>query len=59
MKFQVGVHPAIVMLVLIAVGTVFGPVGLLIAVPLTAMLQSVLKYYLLERKNIRVPIDFL
>ncbi|HEX7560948.1 MAG TPA: AI-2E family transporter [Candidatus Humimicrobiaceae bacterium] len=53
MKFQVGVHPAIVMLVLIAVGTVFGPVGLLIAVPLTAMLQAVLKYYLLERKNIR------
>jgi len=53
MKFQVGVHPAIVMLVLIAVGTVFGPIGLLIAVPVTAMFQAVLKYYLLERKNIR------
>ena len=53
MKYQVGVHPAIVVIVLIAAGTVFGPIGLLIAVPLTAMLQSVLKYYLLERKNIR------
>jgi predicted PurR-regulated permease PerM len=53
MKHQVGVHPAVVIIVLIAAGAVFGPIGLLIAVPLTAMLQSVLKYYLLERRNKR------
>ncbi len=53
MKFQVGVHPAMVIFVLIAAGTLFGPLGLLIAVPVTAVLQSILKYYLLERKNIR------
>jgi Predicted permease len=53
MKYQVGVHPAIVVMVLIAAGTVFGPMGLLLAVPSAAILQAVLKYYLLERKNIR------
>jgi predicted PurR-regulated permease PerM len=53
MKYQVGVHPAIVVMVLIAAGTVFGPIGLLLAVPSAAILQAVLKYYLLERKNIR------
>jgi predicted PurR-regulated permease PerM len=53
MKHQVGVHPAVVIIVLIAAGAVFGLIGLLIAVPVTAMLQSVLKYYLLERKHTR------
>jgi predicted PurR-regulated permease PerM len=53
MKFQVGVHPAIIIIVLISVGAVFGPIGLLVAVPVTAMFQAVLKYYLLERKKIR------
>jgi predicted PurR-regulated permease PerM len=53
MKFQVGVHPAVVIIVLIAAGAVFGLIGLLIAVPVTAMIQSVLKYYLLERRKIR------
>jgi predicted PurR-regulated permease PerM len=51
MKHQVGVHPAVVILVLIAAGAVFGPIGLLIAVPITAMIQSVLKYYLIERRH--------
>lgn len=53
MKIQVGVHPAIVIFVLIAAGALFGVLGLLIAVPVTAVLQSILKYYLLDRKNIR------
>jgi len=53
MKFQVGVHPAMVIFVLIAAGSLFGLLGLLIAVPVTAVIQSILKYYLLERKNIR------
>ncbi|MBN1299178.1 MAG: AI-2E family transporter [Actinobacteria bacterium] len=53
MKYQVGIHPAIVIFALIAAGALIGPWGLLIAVPTTAVFQSILKYYLLERKNIR------
>ena len=51
MKYQVGVHPAIVIFVLIAGGAVFGPFGLLLAVPTTAVIQAIMKYYLLERKR--------
>jgi predicted PurR-regulated permease PerM len=53
MKIQVGVHPAVIVFVLIAAGALFGLFGMLLAVPVTAVLQSILKYYLLERKNIR------
>ncbi len=52
MKFQVGVHPAIVIFSIIAGGAVFGPIGLLLAVPTVAVIQEILKYYLLDRKNI-------
>lgn len=52
MKFQVGVHPAIVIFSIIASGAVFGPIGLLLAVPTVAVIQEILKYYLLDRKNI-------
>ena len=52
MKFQVGVHPAIVIFVLIAAGAAFGFIGLIIAVPVAAIIQAILKYYLLDRKNI-------
>jgi len=53
MKYQVGVHPAIVIFVLIACGAVLGPIGLLLAVPTTAIIQAILKYYLLDKKRIR------
>ncbi len=53
MKYQVGIHPAIVIFVLIAGGALLGPLGLFIAVPTTAVIQSVLKYYLFEKKNIK------
>jgi predicted PurR-regulated permease PerM len=52
MKFQVGVHPAIVIFSIIAGGAIFGPIGLLLAVPTVAVIQEILKYYLLDRKNI-------
>ena len=52
MKFQVGVHPAIVIFSLIASGAIFGPIGLLLAVPVVAVFQEILKYYLIDRKNI-------
>lgn len=51
MKYQVGVHPAIVIFILIAAGAAFGFLGLLVAVPLAAIVQAVMKYYLFERKN--------
>ncbi|MBM3705367.1 MAG: AI-2E family transporter [Actinobacteria bacterium] len=53
MKYQVGVHPAIMIFSLIAAGALLGPMGLLLAVPTTAIIQAVLKYYLLEKRNIR------
>ncbi|MBM3706971.1 MAG: AI-2E family transporter [Actinobacteria bacterium] len=51
MKYQVGVHPAIVIFVLITGGALFGPLGLLLAVPTIAVIQAIMKYYLLERKK--------
>lgn len=53
MKHQVGVHPSIVILVLISGGALFGLIGLLIAVPVAGVVQAILKYYLLDRKSRR------
>lgn len=53
MKYQVGVHPAIVIFVLIAGGAVLGPLGLFIAVPTAAIIQSIMKYYFFEKKKIK------
>lgn len=52
MKYQVGVHPGIIILSLMVGGALFGIWGLLIAVPTVAVLQEVLKYYLLEKNRI-------
>ena len=49
MKHQVGVHPGIIIFSLLAGGALFGLWGLLIAVPTVAILQEILKYYLLEK----------
>jgi predicted PurR-regulated permease PerM len=51
MKYQVGVHPAIVIFVLIAGGALLGPLGLFIAVPTAAIIQAILKYYFFEKKR--------
>jgi predicted PurR-regulated permease PerM len=55
MKFQVGVHPGIIIFSLMAGGALFGFWGLLIAVPTVAIIQETLKYYLLEKKRITSP----
>jgi len=52
MKYQVGVHPGIVIFSLIAGGAVFGWIGLLLAVPTVAIIQEILRYYLVEKKKI-------
>ncbi len=51
LKYQVGVHPGIIIFSLIAGGALFGIWGLLIAVPTVAVLQEILKYYLLEKNK--------
>ncbi len=52
MKYQVKVHPALIIFSLIAAGALFGMWGLLLAVPSVAIIQEILKYYLLERRNL-------
>ncbi len=51
MKYQVGVHPGIIILSLMVGGGLFGIWGLVIAVPTVAVLQEILKYYLLEKNT--------
>ncbi|MBC8387542.1 MAG: AI-2E family transporter [Actinobacteria bacterium] len=52
MKYQVGVHPGIIIFSLMAGGALFGIWGLLIAVPTVAILQEILRYYFLEKNKI-------
>jgi predicted PurR-regulated permease PerM len=52
MKYQVGVHPGIIIFSLMAGGALFGIWGLIIAVPTVAILQEILRYYLLEKNKI-------
>jgi len=51
MKYQVGIHPGILIFSLIAGGAIFGVIGLLLAVPTVAVMQEILKYYLIDRKT--------
>jgi predicted PurR-regulated permease PerM len=51
MKHQVGVHPGVIIFSLIAGGALFGMFGLLLAVPTVAIIQEILRYYLIERKH--------
>ena len=51
MKHQVRLHPGIIIFSLIAGGALFGFLGLLLAVPVVAMIQEILKYYLIDKKN--------
>lgn len=52
LKYQIGVHPGIIIFSLMAGGALFGIWGLIIAVPTVAILQEILKYYLLEKNKI-------
>jgi predicted PurR-regulated permease PerM len=51
MKYQIGLHPGIIIFSLIAGGAVFGWIGLLLAVPVVAIIQEILRYYLVEKKR--------
>jgi len=51
LKYQVGLHPGIIIVSLIAGGAVFGWIGLLLAVPTVAIIQELLRYYLVEKKR--------
>ncbi|MCE5329264.1 AI-2E family transporter [bacterium] len=51
MKYQVGLHPGVIIFSLIAGGAVFGWLGLLLAVPTVAIIQEILRYYLIEKKQ--------
>jgi len=52
MRYQVGVHPGIIIVSLIAGGAIFGMWGLLLAVPTVAVIQEILRYLLLERRRV-------
>jgi predicted PurR-regulated permease PerM len=51
MRYQVRVHPGLIIFSLIAGGALFGFWGLLIAVPTVAILQETLRYYLLDKNK--------
>jgi len=52
MKEQVHLHPGIIIFVLIAGSAAFGFIGLILSVPLAAILQNILQYFFLDRKNL-------
>ncbi|MBC7334458.1 MAG: AI-2E family transporter [Actinobacteria bacterium] len=52
MKYQVGIHPGITIFSLVAGGALFGMLGLFLAVPLAAIAQEILRYYVFERRKI-------
>jgi len=45
LSYQVGIHPILVLFSLLAFGTFFGVIGLLVAVPLTAILMTAYRAY--------------
>jgi len=51
MRYQVGVHPGLIIFSLMAGGALFGMWGLLVAVPAVAILQEILRYFLLEKNK--------
>ncbi|MGM0366613.1 MAG: AI-2E family transporter [Actinomycetota bacterium] len=51
MKYQVGIHPAVAIFSLIAGGALFGIWGMLLAVPLVAIIQELARFYFIERKQ--------
>jgi predicted PurR-regulated permease PerM len=51
MRYQVKVHPGLIIFSLMAGGALFGFIGLIIAVPTVAILQETLRYYLLDKNR--------
>jgi predicted PurR-regulated permease PerM len=51
MKSRIGVHPGIILVSLIAGGSLFGWLGIFLAVPIVAVIQEIVRYYLVDRKT--------
>lgn len=51
MKSRTGVHPGLILFSLIAGGTLFGWLGIFLAVPVVAVVQEIIKYYLIDKQN--------
>jgi predicted PurR-regulated permease PerM len=51
MRYQVRVHPGLIIFSLMAGGALFGFIGLIIAVPTVAIIQETLRYYLLDKNR--------
>lgn len=51
MRRSVGVHPLVTLLALTALGTFFGVIGAIVAVPLAAILQLLFFRYVVERQH--------
>ncbi len=54
MKQQLGIHPAVAIFSLIAGGAILGIWGMLIAVPVVAIIQELVKFYLVERRKAEI-----
>lgn len=52
MKDRTGVHPGIIILSIIAGWSLFGWLGIFVAVPAAAILQEILKFYLIEKASL-------
>ncbi|MDD5659900.1 MAG: AI-2E family transporter [Actinomycetota bacterium] len=50
-KNRTGVHPALMLFSLIAGGSLFGWLGIFLAIPLVAVVQEIARYYLIDRKT--------
>jgi predicted PurR-regulated permease PerM len=51
MKEQIDLHPGLVIISIIAGSAAFGVIGLILSVPLAAVLQELLRYFLFEKKE--------
>jgi predicted PurR-regulated permease PerM len=51
MKEQIDLHPGLIIIVIIAGSAAFGVIGLILSVPLAAILQELIRYFLFEKRG--------
>lgn len=51
MKSRTGVHPGLILFSLIAGGALFGWLGIFLAIPVVAVIQEIVRYYLIDKKT--------
>ena len=49
-KNKIGVHPGLILFSLIAGGALFGWLGIFLAVPVVAVIQEIVRYYIIDKK---------